>query len=145
MVKLTQKISPKHFILSHLLIFIISLIFLGWLYYILNLQYQKSSAPFLNGPVTSRPKSFTLTLDQPADESLVFSPSILVSGKTSPHQDVLISTESRDQVIEAKSDGSFSLTLNLDEEVNDIKVVVFDSTGDTRETDRLVYYSKEKL
>ena len=143
--KLKKKISKKTFIISHILILSFSLIFLGGLYYIVSWQYKSSSNPFSNGPVTSKPKSFTLTLDQPQDESLVFNPSILVSGKTSPRLDVLISSENDDQVIQAKSDGSFSLTLNLDEGINNIKVVAFDSTGDSRETSRLVYYSKEKL
>ena len=143
--KLKKKISLKNFIISHILILTTGLIFLGGLYYILNLQYKHSSNSFVNGPVTSKPKSFTLTLNQPEDESLVFNPSILISGKTSPHMDVLISTDNNDWVIEAKSDGTFSQTLTLDEGVNNIKVVVFDQIGDTRETTRLVYFSKEKL
>lgn len=143
--KLRKKISQKHFIISHILILIVGLIFLGGLYFILNIQYKTSSNPFSNGPVTSKPKSFTLTLDQPADETLTFQGSILLSGKTSPHLQVLISTDTDDQVIESKLDGSFSVTLNLDEGVNTIKVVAFDQIGDTRETERLVYYSKEKL
>lgn len=143
--KLTKKISPKHFIISHIFIIIIGLIFLGVLYYILNIQYKTSSDPFSNGPVTSKPKSFTLDLAQPADETLSYQASILLSGKTSPHMEILISTDSDDQVLESKSDGSFSATLNLEEGVNNIKVVAFDPTGDTRETQRVVYYSKEKL
>ncbi len=59
--------------------------------------------------------------------------------------EVLISTDSFDQVIETKSDGNFSLTLNLDERVNNLDVVAFDSTGDTREIKRTIYYSREKL
>ncbi len=143
--KLRKKISLKHFIISHLLILITGLTFLGSLYYILNIQYKTSSNPFSSGPVTSKPKSFTLTLDQPADESLTFNPSILISGKTSPLLDVLILTDKDDQVIEARPDGSFSLTFTLNEGVNNIKVVAFDPTGDFREESRLVYYSKEKL
>lgn len=145
LMKLDKKISQKSFFLSHILILMIGLIFLFGLYYILNIQYKSSSDPFSNGPVTSKPKSFTLNLDQPADESLVFTSTILVSGKGGPNMEVLISTDSQDLVIEAKADGTFSQTLNLDEGVNNLKVVAFDSTGDTREADRLVYYSKEKL
>lgn len=143
--ELTKKISSKHFILSHLLILIIGLIFLGGLYYILNIQYQKSISPFSNGPVTSKPKSFTLTLNQPEDEALVFNNQILVSGKSAPFLQVLISTNSLDQVVEAKADGSFSYTLNLEEGVNNIKVAAFDKTGDTREIERVVYFSEEKI
>lgn len=143
--KLGKKISHKHFIISHILILIISLIFLGGLYFILNIQYQKSNNPFLNGPVTSKPKSFTLNLNQPADESLIFESRVLVSGKTGSNMEVLISTDTDDQVIEAKPDGSFSLTLDLALGVNNIKVTAFDQTGDTREAERVIYYSKEKL
>ncbi len=143
--KLKKKLSSKHFIVSHILILIVGLIFLGGLYYILNIQYKTSSDPFSNGPVTSKPSSFTLDLAQPADETLSFQGSILLSGKTGPHMEVLISTDSNDLVLESKSDGSFSTTLNLDEGVNNIKVVAFDPTGDIRETERLIYYSKEKL
>ena len=143
--KLHKKLSSKHFFIFNFLILIIGLSFLFGLYYILNIQYKVSSNPFSNGPVTSKPKSFTLDLAQPVDDTLTFKSSILLSGKTSPKIQVLISNNSDNQVIQSKSDGSFSITLNLDEGVNNIKVVVFDSTGDFRETERLVYYSKEKL
>lgn len=143
--KLGKKLSGKHFIISHILILIVGLIFLGGLYYILNIQYQKSSDPFLYGPVTSKPKSFTLNLDQPADETLTYQEAILLSGKTGSNMEVLISTDTDDQVIKSKPDGTFSLTLNLDTGVNNIKVVAFDQTGDTRELERTIYYSKEKL
>ena len=143
--KLTKKISSKHFILSHLLILVISLIFLGGLYFILNIQYQKPKNLFLNGPVTTPPKSLRLDLDVPDDDSLTFQSSIIVSGKTAPLVDVLISTDSQDLVVKSKPDGSFSTILNLDEGVNKIMAVTFDATGDSRSVERSVYFSKEKL
>ena len=145
MMKLDKKLSRKHFIISQILILILGLFFLSGLYFILNIQYQKSSDPFLYGPVTSKPKSFTLDLDQPADETLSFQVSILLSGRTSPNMEILISTDTDDQVIKSRPDGSFSITLNLDEGVNNIKVVAFDSTGDSRLAEHTVYFSKEKL
>ncbi len=143
--KISKKISPKQFIISQILILTISLSFLFGLYYILNIQYQASSDPFLYGPVTSKPKTFTLNLNQPADETLYFQSQILISGKTAPGSEVLISTDTDNLVIKSKPDGSFSQSLNLDEGVNNIKVVAFDQTGDTRETEKVIYYSKEKL
>lgn len=144
-VKLTKKISSTHFFIFNFLILILGFSFLFGLYYILNIQYKVLTTPFSNGPVTSKPSSFTLNLTQPEDETLSNRSSILLSGKTSPHLQVLISTDLGDLVLESKSDGSFSTTLNLDEGVNNIKVVVFDPTGDTKIIERLVYYSKEKL
>src|SRR3972149_10422382 len=91
--KLNQKLSAKQFIISHFLILFAGLVFLGGLYYILNIQYQKPQRPFLNGPVTSLPKSLRLDLDQPDDNSLTFKSSIVVSGKAASLVDVLISKD----------------------------------------------------
>lgn len=143
--KLNKKLSTKHFILSHILILTLGFVFLGGLYYILNIQYQKPKNLFINGPVTTLPKSLRLDLDQPDDDSLAFQSSILISGKTAPLLDVLISTDTQNLVIRSKSDGSFSTVLNLDEGVNRITAVVFDGTGDFRSTERTAYYSKEKI
>lgn len=143
--KLGKKLSSKQFVIFISLIFIISLIFLGGLYYIVNIQYQKPKDLFINGPVTTLPKSLRLDLDQPDNDMLIFQSSTIVSGQTTPLIDVLISTDTNDLVIKSKSDGSFSTVLDLDEGENRISVVVFDTTGDSRIQERTVYYSKEKI
>ncbi len=143
--KLNKKIPTKHFIFSQILILIIGVAFLAGLYYILNIQYHHSTNPFLNGPVTTLPKSLRLSLDQPDDDSLTFQNSVIVSGQTAPAKDILIFTDSQNMMIQSKKDGSFSTVLNLDEGVNKITTVVFDATGDSRSLERTVYYSKEKL
>lgn len=140
-----RRLSSNQFVLSQVLILIAGLISLGALYFILNIQYQKPKAPFLNGPVTTLPKSLRLDLDQPDQDSLIFSESIIVSGKTAPSKEVLISTDTSDSVIKSKPDGSFSTVLDLDEGVNRITATVFDSTGDSRSAERTVYFSKEKI
>lgn len=145
MVKLNKKLTTKHFVISHILILTIGLIFLAGLYYILSIQYQKPNDLFLNGPVTTPPKSLRLSLDQPDNDSLIFQSSIIVSGKTAPLANVLISTDINDTVIKSKPDGSFTTVLNLNEGVNRITAVVFDSTGDSRVAERTVYFSKEKI
>lgn len=144
--KLGKKLTTKHFILAHTLILITALMFLAGLYYILNIEYQQPAKDsFSNGPVTTPPKTLRLDLDQPDQDSLSYSASIIISGKTGPKKEVLISTDNNDLVIESKQDGSFSTILNLDEGINRIIAVVFDSTGDWRSSQRTVYYSKEKL
>lgn len=145
MAKFSKKLSTKQFIISQLLILTLGLVVLGVLYYILNIQYQVNDKPFLGGPVTTLPKSLRLDLDEPADNSLVFQSSILVSGKTGASKDVLISTETQDQVIQSKSDGNFSSEINLDQGENVVVVVVFDTNGESRLVERTVFYSKEKL
>lgn len=145
MVKLTRKISTKQFVVSNLLILTFFLIFLVGLYYILNIQYQPSKNRFLSGPVTSLPKTLRIELDQPDDDALVFDPQIIVSGKTGSNLQVLISTDSSDLVVKSDPSGKFSTVLGLDNGPNNIKVVVFDQSGDSRSTERNVYYSKEKI
>lgn len=143
--QLGKKLPTRYFILSHLLILILGLTFLGGLYYILNISYQPPKNAFLKGPVTSPPKTLRLDLDQPEQDSLSYSASIIISGKTGPKKEVLISTENDNLVIQSKQDGSFSTVLNLDEGANNITAVVFDALGDSRSANRTVYYSKEKL
>ena len=142
---LGKKLSKGHFILANLIILFTGLIFLGVLYYILNIQYERPKTLLSNGPVTTSPKSLLLSLEQPEDSSLIFTNSIVVSGKTGPLREILIYTDTNDLVIESKPDGSFSGRLDLDEGENRITVAVFDSTGESRSLERTVYYSKEKI
>jgi len=140
-----KKLSTTQFVLSQISIFVAGLIFLGGLYNIVNIQSQKPKSLLSNGPVTTAPKSLRLDLDQPNQDLLSYSSSVIVSGKTAPSKEVLISTNTSDLVIKSKSDGSFSTILNLEEGVNKVTAIVFDLTGDFRSAERTVYYSKEKI
>lgn len=124
------------------------LIFAGWTYYLTlnsgNSASQKLDSP-TNEPITKPPASLTLELEQPDDNTLSFQSSIVVSGSTRPNSSVMITSQSQDLVIESKKDGSFSTILNLDEGVNKLKVAVFDGSGDQREVEKTIYYSKEKI
>lgn len=142
---LFKKIAPKYFILSQFAILLFGFLFLLGIHFLVNIQYKDSGTPFSKGPVTAKPKSFTLDLTQPSDDSLTFSPQILVAGKTSLQMQVLISTDTQDIVIESKLDGTFSQSLDLKEGVNNLSVAVFDNKGDFREEKRVVYFSEEKI
>lgn len=142
--KLTQKLSPKIFWLSQTVILLSGLIFLTGLYYVLN-SPQNDPSYATRGPVTTMPKSLRIDLDQPDDNLLTFSSSLVVSGNTLPNLRVLISTESQDSVVESKKDGSFSTVINLNEGINNLVVVVFDTGGETKQIERTIYYSKEKI
>ncbi len=141
---LFKKIPPKYFILSQIIIFLLSLIFLLGIHYIVNIQYKISDKPFSLGPVTSKPKSFTLNLDQ-GDDGLTYESQMLISGKTGPNMEILIFTNTDNLIIKSKIDGTFSTSLELEEGVNNIKVIVFDTMGDFREETRTVYYSEERI
>ena len=142
---MNRKLSLPTFILTQILVLLLSLAFLGGLYYILNIQYQLPKSKLLQGgPVTSALTSLVLELDQD-DNILVFQPSLIVSGSTSSASDVLITTANQDIVVEPKINGSFSTVINLSAGVNEIRVFAFDKTGDQRSQTRTVFYSKEKL
>lgn len=143
--KLQKKISPGYSYFLLFLILLVGLVFLSGFYYIINIQHQKKQTPLSNGPVTTLPKSFLFNLDQPDEDTLSFSSTIIVSGKTEPKKDVLISTEDQDFIIQSKENGSFSTVLSLAEGVNNITVAVFDSKGSSKIAKRTVYYSKEKI
>lgn len=145
LMKFNQKISLRIFIISHILILTGSLIFLGWLYFVLYLEYKPSLSSLGERIFTQKPKTKILDLDQPSDDSLSFDSSILVSGKTTPNVEVLIFSDSQDLVVKSKGDGSFTANLDLDEGVNKIFAVTFDENGQSKSVERLIYYSKGKL
>lgn len=141
-----KKLSNKIFVFFSILTFISGLFFIGALYFIINIQYQTPTRySKLAGPVTSPPKSLRIDLERPDDDTLSFDQSIIISGKTGPNLDVLITTDTKSLVIKSKPDGNFSLILDLDEGVNKITAAVFDATGDSRSEQRTVYYSKDKI
>lgn len=142
-----RKLSTKLFLFSQFSILLIGLSLLGALHYLLNIQYQAPTSRYSTsgGPVTTEPRSLLISLEEPDDNRLVFKSSLLISGRTSPNLPVLISTESEDLVINSRSDGAFSSTLELREGVNTITVAVFDVSGDSRSETKTVYYSKEKI
>lgn len=146
MIDFKKKLSKKQFIFSQFLILILGLTFIATLYYYLNIQYQLQISPYSQGlPVTTPPKSLRLDVDQPDDDLLTFTKQVIVSGQTGGGMDILISSQSDDLVIKSSPEGKFSTIFDLEEGVNEISVVVFDATGDTRSAERTVYYSKEKI
>lgn len=145
MIKLTQKLSPKTFVYSQILILVFSLMFLGGLHYIVNVQFVKSGKYFARGPVTSAPKVVALEVTSPDDQSVVFDATTLVSGKSLPKATVLISSKDSEGIVQAETDGTFAVSFPLVEGLNEITVTAFDQKGEERLTIRSVYYSKEKL
>ena len=148
LVPIMQKsLSFKYFIISQVLILIVGLLFLGGLYYILTIQNQKPTDIYspTGRPITTAPSSLSLNLTSPSDDMLIFQPVVLISGETSPNLNLLITTDSQDLILKSDFDGSFSTTLDLDEGVNNIRVIVFDDQGEKRQEKKTVYYSKEKI
>lgn len=142
---LNHPLSPKTFVLSQILILILGGGLVAGSYYVLNIQYQSSTPPFLSGPVTQAPKSLSLEVTDPADNRLVFKSNLLLSGKTLPRLKVLISTSQHDQVLTSSGSGDFSSSLTLNEGPNKISVTVFSDSGEEKTIVKNVYFSKESI
>ncbi len=120
----------------------------GWFYYnstVNNSPTGNLESAATGEPVTKAPTSLTLELQQPDDNLLTFESSIIISGKTTANLPVVISSQSNDVVIYSNPDGKFSTVFSLDEGVNMIKVSVFDDSGDQKSSERVVYYSPDKI
>lgn len=145
MLRFTQNLSAKTYILSMLLIFFLSLIFLGLLHYLVNIQYVKSNKYSLRGPVTTAPVLLTLEVTAPDDNLIVFNSPFLITGSSNPKTHVLVSSETTDEVVLSGADGTFSISFPLTEGPNTITIAAFNQKGEDRSLTRAVYYSKEKL
>lgn len=114
-------------------------------FYNFNIPAIKPTPSPVSGPVTNEPASLGLELVSPDDNSLVFQPDIIVSGKVSTQSAILVSSEDSDVVIQSQEDGSFSTVFTLSSGINNIQVAVFDKNGEQRMINKTVYYSKEKI
>lgn len=96
-------------------------------------------------PVTSEVTNTTLNLSSPDDNQLVFDSNLLLQGKTTPGSTVLVSFEDSDMVVEVAENGDFSSTVYMDEGLNEFSVTAIDKAGNTKQEERTIYYSKEKI
>lgn len=139
-----RELSFKTFLISHLGILLAGLIFLGSIYYIL--YFDKNPLNLQNyNPVTKQSISFDLEVNSPEDNSLVFEPSIVVSGKTDPLSTVIISNNQKNVGMEADNNGSFTKVITLDSGVNYLSISAFDPKGNIKTEQLTVYYSQDTL
>lgn len=141
---MSNKLSPKTFIFSQIFLLIAGLAFLASLYFYLNKDFSKPSiANYI--PVTQKPASFSLEVNNPEDQLLTYNKTIVISGKTSPKATVIISTNASDAGLEADSKGEFSTVVDLKPNINDLKISAFDEFGNTQSNTRTVFYTEEKI
>lgn len=130
-----------------LAILVVGLGLLAGFYFLLNPpQSENRGVGELYGKtVTSTPANLTLALSSPDDNLLVFTPDLLIQGKTAPNATVILSREKEDLALHATSQGDFSTTVTLSAGANQFTLAVFDDSGDSKTESRTVYYSKEKI
>ena len=83
--------------------------------------------------VTPTPTPSTISLlsiDSPADESVVSTRSITISGKTANDATIVLNTATDDQVVSPASNGNYSLTTTLANGENLITITAIAANGD---------------
>ncbi len=138
-------LSAKVFIYSHLTLLVVSLVFLGGLFYILNKDQfiQNQIKQYL--PVTVAPVSFEMRINSPDDDLLAFDKTLIVSGKTTTRASIVISSPDLDIAFETTPQGDFSKVITLARGVNNLTIIAFDTLGNSRTVTKNVFYSETKL
>lgn len=141
---MNKQLSGKQFIFACVGILIFGLIFLGGLNYFLNPTLSQDLWS-LTGPITSTPRSFNLEINSPDNNLLAFDKTVVISGKSSPKATIIVSNGESNTGFEADLNGDFSKVIELLSGMNLIKIVAFDSEGNSKEEERMVYFSEEGL
>ena len=137
-------LSTQTFILSHLTLLILALVFFGGLYYILYPErFAASVTEYV--PITKEPVSLFLEISSPEDDILVSDGNLVISGKTGPDASVIISNQTTDMALQASKNGEFSKVFPLNPGPNIIEINAFDSEGNSKSTTKSVFYSEEKI
>lgn len=138
-----KEISTKTFIISHFLILLIPLLALFGMYYYL---YGGQSDSWKNmAPLTQTPKSLTLEVNNPEDDSLVFDKNLVISGKTMPGAVLIVTINGADLGFESNKKGDFSKIVTLTTGANNLTITAIDSRGGSKTVEKGVYYSEEKI
>ncbi len=96
-------------------------------------------------PVSREIKSMNLEINNPEDELFSLDKTIVVSGKSSPKAWVVIANGDNFVGLQAGDGGEFSTVLNLQSGINQIQIFAFDSKGNSKKQQRMVYFSEEKI
>lgn len=134
-------------IILSLLALMIGLIVAGGAFFIY--QSTKTISPSNIKTITIQKTSPTptpsvmLSIVSPADESVVTSKVLTLTGTTSPQATVVVNTSGTDTVVTPASTGAFSLTLTLPDSENTITVTAIAPNGDEVKKVLTVGYTTE--
>lgn len=113
-------------------------------------QSTKTIAPSKITPITITQPTPTpssnvpLTIDQPANESVVKTKSITISGKSSPNSVLVLTTDTDDQVVNPASNGNYSITTTLSDGTNQATITAIAPDGlETKKTITITYSTEE--
>lgn len=92
---------------------------------------------------TPLPDKNYLTVDEPANESIIDKRTIVIKGKTNPENTLIITTNTKDQVVTPTSQGAFSVTTTIDVGVNKIILTSVAPDGTQKQTSRIITFTTE--
>lgn len=78
---------------------------------------------------TNRPSIF-LTVDSPIHEDVTDKKTIIVNGTTSPDAVIIVTSSINDQVVTPSANGSFSTTIVVENDENEISITAVSPTGE---------------
>lgn len=87
----------------------------------------------------------SLAFTSPADEALVATPKVTVSGKTIAGATVVVIDEDNQQIMAADDKGEFSAHVSLIAGYNTLRVTVYDKSGNSTTQSIIVTYSTAKI
>jgi hypothetical protein len=96
-------------------------------------------------PTVSEKSNIFISIDQPADEAVVSSKTLQISGKTIANATIVIITDSDQFVLQPTAVGNFSTTVTLNNGQNLITIQAIAQNGETVSLKRTVTYSTENF
>lgn len=98
----------------------------------------------INLPTPTPLPGVLLTIDQPANESVVNTKSITLSGKTTSDATLVLTTDTDDQVVSPAQNGNYAITTTLGDGTNQITITAISPDGqETKKTITLTYSTEE--
>lgn len=114
--------------------------------YLYVLPKMSSKAPVspvptkvVQAPSSTTPATLDLAVSAPADNLLVTSKTLTVSGKTEPNVIVTVYTDSDESTIQSDDKGTFVTTVSLDRGINTVTVGAFSDTAQNSKNINVVY------
>jgi len=139
----------KEKILLLLIASVVGLIVAGIGFYIYesskNIPTEKIKKVAVIAPTPTPKPSIYLNVASPKNELVTDKRILTVSGKTIPNSNIIVLSPIDESAGTASSDGNFSLTVNLSDDQNIIRITAIAPNGETISEIRIVTFSTENF
>ena len=108
---------------------------LGFYFFSQNQQQSSPLPPLPSKNVNlavPQPKALTLTLESPADGTVVADGKVMIKGKTLPRTTVAVLTDTNEESVESDASGSFETLIALGSGLNTISITAYGENGEEK-------------